>query len=177
MKVVGIAASLHTGSFITRLLEAVGRELPLGVDFTRWPGLATVPPYSAGPVPGTAVELVRLVDQADGLLLTAPEHSLLPAEAGHALRWLSAGGTLTGKHVAVMSASARACGAMWAQAELFKQLTGAGAVVMGTELVLSPSCPHFDSKGRLIARYLRDEVREVVRQLCPTSLREPAFSG
>ncbi len=168
-----MAGSLHTGSFIHRLLEAVGRELPPEAGFTRWSGLATMPPYAPGPVPGTAIELVRLVDQADGLLLTAPEHSLLPAELGHALRWLSAAGVLTGKHVAVMSASVRACGAMWAQAELCMQLTGAGAVVTGTELVLSPSCPHFDAQGSLTARYLRDQVRDVVDRLCPAPVVEP----
>jgi len=66
---------------------------------------------------------------------------------------------------------------MWAQAELFKELTGAGAVVMGTELVLSPTCPHFDDQGRLTALYLRDQVREVVGQLCPVPHRtRPAFT-
>ncbi|WP_113705074.1 NADPH-dependent FMN reductase [Nonomuraea lactucae] len=177
MRIIGIAASLHSGSFITKLLDAAGAELPPGVEFTRWTGFANVPPFVAGPVPDPAIELLQLVHGADGLLLTAPEHSLLPVELGHTLRWMSAGGALTGKHVAVMSASVRACGAMWAQAELFKQLIHAGAVAMGAELVISPVCPHFDDQGRLTARYLRDQVRAVVRQLCPAPVREPAFSA
>ncbi|MEU8249284.1 NAD(P)H-dependent oxidoreductase [Nonomuraea sp. NPDC048916] len=175
MRIIGIAASLHAGSFVNRLLKAVGGELPPGVHFGCWPDLAEVPPYTPGPPPEPVAGLLRSLDEADALVLTAPEHSLLPAELTHTLGWLSAFGALAGKHVAVMSASARACGAMWAQAELYKELSAAGAVVMGGELVISPSCPHFDEKGRLIARYLRDQVLDVVRQLCPVSVGQPAF--
>ncbi|MEU8144387.1 NAD(P)H-dependent oxidoreductase [Nonomuraea sp. NPDC048901] len=177
MRIFGIAASLQAGSFITRLLEAMEGELPRGARLECWRGLGTVPPHSLGPVPEQVAGLLRKLDESDAVLITAPEHSLLPAELGHALRWMSTGGRLAGKHVAVMSASVRACGAMWAQAELFKELTGAGAVVMGTELVLSPTCPHFDDQGRLTALYLRDQVRELVGQLCPVPHRtRPVFT-
>ncbi|HUR06396.1 MAG TPA: NAD(P)H-dependent oxidoreductase [Nonomuraea sp.] len=178
MRIFGIAASLHAGSFITKLLEAMGGELPRGARLECWRGLGAVPPHTLGPVPEQVAGLLRKLDECDAVLLTAPEHSLLPAELGHALRWMATGGRLAGKHVAVMSASVRACGAMWAQAELFKELTGAGAVVMGTELVLSPTCPHFDDQGRLTALYLRDQVREIVGQLChaPLTVR-PVFSA
>ncbi len=177
MRVVGIAASLHAGSYINRLLEAVRGELPDGVGFEAWQGLGEVPPYGPGPAPLAVRELLTLVREADAIVLTAPEHSLLPPELDHTLAWLSAGGALTGKHVAVMCASARACGAMWAQAELYKELMAAGAVVMGAELVISPVCPHFDDDGRLWARELRAQVREVVFQLCPARIREPVLIG
>ncbi|NUP02769.1 MAG: hypothetical protein HOV96_28905 [Nonomuraea sp.] len=176
MKIIGIAASLHAGSFINRLLEAAGGELPESVRFEIWAGLGDVPPYQPGKVPGPALELLGLVRRADAVLLTAPEHSLLPMELTYALQWLAAGDALAGKHVAVMSASARACGAMWAQAELYKQLQGADAVVMGAELVISPVCPHFDDDGHLTDADLRDQVRAVIGQLCPAEVREPAFS-
>ncbi|MEO3867732.1 NAD(P)H-dependent oxidoreductase [Nonomuraea sp. B12E4] len=177
MKIIGIAASLHAGSFINRLLEAAGGELPEGVGFEAWQGLGEIPPYTAGPaVPASVCELSGLVAACDAVLLTAPEHSLLPPELTYALDWMAARHDLSGKHVAVMSASARACGAMWAQAELYKQLQGAGAVVMGAELVISPACPHFDEAGHLTVPELRAQVRAVVRQLCPAQVLEPAFS-
>ncbi|MEV0383908.1 NAD(P)H-dependent oxidoreductase [Nonomuraea sp. NPDC050643] len=176
MKIIGIAASLHAGSFITRLLDAAGGELPAHVGFEAWQRLDEIPPYGAGPVPASACELVALVSSGDALLLTAPEHSLLPPELMYALDWMAAGQGLSGKHVAVMSASARACGAMWAQAELFKQLQGAGAVVMGAELVISPVWPHFDEHGHLTDPALRAQVRAVVGQLCPAEALEPALS-
>ncbi|GAA2863120.1 NADPH-dependent FMN reductase [Nonomuraea rubra] len=177
MKIIGIAASLHAGSFITRLLDAAGGELPPGVGFEVWRGLGEIPAYRPGPgaVPAPARELVTLVAGGDAILLTAPEHSLLPVELTYALDWMSAREGLSGKHVAVMSASARACGAMWAQAELYKQLLGAGAVVMGAELVISPTWPHFDEDGRLAAPGLRTQVRNVIRQLCPAEVMEPAM--
>ncbi|MGW4797973.1 NADPH-dependent FMN reductase [Nonomuraea sp. NPDC004297] len=176
MKIIGIAASLHAGSFITRLLDSAGGELPPGVGFEVWRGLDEITACHPGPVPAPVRELVTLVTGGDAILLTAPEHSLLPMELTYALDWLSALECLPGKHVAVMSASARACGAMWAQAELYKQLLGAGAVVMGAELVIAPNYPHFGEDGRLAAADLRAQVRDVIRQLCPAKLMEPALS-
>lgn len=177
VKIIGIAASLHAGSFITRLLDAAGGELPENVCFEVWQGLGEIPPYQPGTVPGPARELVSMVAGSDAILLTAPEHSLLPMELTHALDWMAARDGLSGKHVGVMSASARACGAMWAQAELYKQLLGAGAVVMGAELVISPACPHFDEDGHLTSADLRDQVRRVIRQLCPAEVMEPVLSA
>ncbi|MFG1944327.1 NADPH-dependent FMN reductase [Nonomuraea sp. NPDC048826] len=176
MKVIGIAASLHAGSYINRLLDAIRGELPPGVDFEAWPRLAEIPPYAPGPAPQVVRELLTRVDEADALVLTAPEHSLLPVELEYALDWMTRAGGLDGKHVAVMCASARACGAMWAQAELYKELMGAGAVAVGSELVISPVCPHFDEDGRLWARDLRAQVCEMVGQLCQAHLREPMLS-
>ncbi|TDE37735.1 hypothetical protein E1295_34205 [Nonomuraea mesophila] len=176
VKIIGIAASLNRGSFINRLLAAAGAELPRGVAFEEWRGLDDIPPYTRGPVPAPAAALAGLVASGDAVLLTAPEHSLLPPELTYALEWMAARDGLSGKHVAVMSASARACGAMWAQAELYKRLQSAGAVVMGAELVISPACPHFDEYGRLRPAALREKVRAVIRQLCPAGILEPVFS-
>ncbi|GAA3643616.1 hypothetical protein GCM10022224_002490 [Nonomuraea antimicrobica] len=176
VKIIGFAASLHTGSFITRLLDAAGGELPRDVEFEVWRGLDAITPYHPGPAPAAARELVGLVADGDAVLLTAPEHSLLPIELTYALDWMAARDGLSGKHVAVMSASARACGAMWAQAELNKQLLEARAVVMGAELVVSPACPYFDENGRLAAPDLRAQVRAVLGQLCPAGMMEPALS-
>ncbi|MDA0632593.1 NAD(P)H-dependent oxidoreductase [Nonomuraea sp. MCN248] len=177
MKIIGIAASLHGGSYINRLLDAIRGELPPGAAFETWSRLGEIPPYAPGPAPQVVRELLALVDGADALVLTAPEHSLLPTELEYALDWMGRAGTLDGKHVAVMCASARACGAMWAQAELYKELLGAGAVAVGSELVISPVCPHFDDNGRLWARDLRGQVREMVAQLCQAHLREPMLSA
>ncbi|MET7326627.1 NAD(P)H-dependent oxidoreductase [Nonomuraea sp. NPDC005650] len=176
MKIIGIAASLLAGSFINKLLDAAGGELPTGVDFAVWPGLGEIPPYEHGPGPVMARELIALTAASDAVLLTAPEHCLLPEELTYALDWMSARDGLSGKHVAVMSASARACGAMWAQAELYKHLQAAGAVVMGTELVISPAWPHFDEAGHLIDHALRAQVRGVIHQLCPSQVMEPVLS-
>ncbi|MEW9552721.1 NADPH-dependent FMN reductase [Nonomuraea sp. NPDC050783] len=178
MKIIGIAAGLHAGSFVNRLLEAAGGELPESVGFEVWQGLGEIPPYEAGqPAPAAVRELAGLIAAADAVILTAPEHSLLPAELSHTLDWLTAREALSGKHVAVMSASARACGAMWAQAELYKRLQGAGAVVTGAELVILPGCRHFDEDGHLADLVLREQVRAVIGPLCPAELLEPALAA
>lgn len=173
MKIIGIAASLYAGSYINRLLEAIRAELPPGVGFTTWQGLGQVPPYLPGPAPRVVRDLRARVAEADAVVITAPEHSLLPIELDHTLGWMSAGGGLAGKHVAVMCASTRACGAMWAQAELYKELLEAGAVTLGSELVIPQVSPHFDEDGRLWAPDLRAQVRDMVARLCQSSLSGP----
>ncbi|MER7365620.1 NAD(P)H-dependent oxidoreductase [Nonomuraea wenchangensis] len=173
MKIIGIAAGLHAGSFVNRLLGAAGGELPEDVGFEVWSGLPEIPPYEPGPVPAPVRELTRLILAADAVVVTAPEHSLLPDELIDTLDWLTARGVLAGRLVAVMSASARACGAMWAQAELYKRLQSAGAVVTGAELVILPGRRHFDEDGRLADPVLRAQVRDVIGRLCPAELIEP----
>ena len=177
MKVIGIAASLHAGSYTNRLLDAIRAELPAGVRFEAWHRLGEVPPLTPGPAPDVVRDLLDLMSEADALVLTAPEHSLLPAELEYALDWMARAGVLDGKHAAVMCASARACGAMWAQAELYKELMGAGAVAIGFELVISAVCPHFDDDGLLWARDLRAQVCLMVEQLCQAHLRVPVLTA
>ncbi|MEU0566114.1 NAD(P)H-dependent oxidoreductase [Nonomuraea sp. NPDC005983] len=173
MRVIGIAAGFHAGSFNNRLLEAAARELPAWAEFESWQGLGDIPPFTSGPVPGPVGELRKTLDESDAVLVTAPEYCLLPAELYHALNWLRADRALAGRHVAVVCASARACGAMWAQTELVKEFTAAGAVVVGSELVVTPSGPYFDDRGSLLHRGLLDQVREVIGQLCPAPVRRP----
>jgi NAD(P)H-dependent FMN reductase len=171
VRIVGFAASLRAESYLHRLLGAAGHELPAGTDFEIWQGLERVPPRASapgsGPVPGVVDGLLRAVARSDGLLVMTPGQSLLPHQLAHALDWMANGpdGSLvTGLPVVLVSASASAFGAMWVQVELRPILSGAGAVVRGTELTISPEHPQFDAAGRLLAGDSRDRLRAVVAE-------------
>ncbi|WP_449063427.1 NADPH-dependent FMN reductase [Planomonospora algeriensis] len=172
MKIVGIAGSLRPAAHVGRLLEAVARELPVSADFTVWEGLGEIPPFTDGPLPSPAGKFCDLLSGADGLLITAPEHSVLPVQLLHALQWASrpgAGAVLLGKPVAVVTACVRPHEAMWAQTALRRALGVAGAVVYGADLSGSPALRQFDAAGRLADPVARDRLGGVMEALCSRS--------
>ncbi|WP_214414095.1 NAD(P)H-dependent oxidoreductase [Sphaerisporangium fuscum] len=140
MKVIGIAGSLPPRSYVRRLLEASGRGLPAQVEFEIWDGPAGVPPVGDGPPPPPVTRLCDALASADGMLIAAPAHSVLPPELCHLLEWLASshGGTaLLGKPVVVVTACPRPYEAMWTQTLLRKMLEEAGATVYGVDLAVS----------------------------------------
>ncbi|MBG0818826.1 NADPH-dependent FMN reductase [Planomonospora sp. ID82291] len=176
MRIVGIAGSLRPAAHVGRLLEAVARELPVSADFTVWEGLAEIPPFTGGPLPSPAEEFCDLLSGADGLLITAPEHSVLPVQLLHALEWASrpgAGAVLLGKPAAVVTACVRPHEAMWAQTALRRPLVLAGAVVYGVDLPASPAPGRFDAAGGLADPAVRDRLGGVVEVLCARARSHP----
>jgi chromate reductase len=83
----------------------------------------------------------------------------------HAGALFRAESALRSKPVAVVGASTGAFGATWAQAELRKVLSAAGARVVEGEVALGHAMERFDDDGRLNDRNLEDQVREVIRNL------------
>ncbi|MFC4061704.1 NADPH-dependent FMN reductase [Planomonospora corallina] len=178
MKIVGIAGSLRPAAHVGRLLEAAARELPASAEFTAWTGLGEIPACTGGPLPPPAAGLCALLAGADGLLVTAPEHSVLPVQLLHALAWASspaADAVLLGKPVAVVTACVRPHEAMWTQTELRRLLDVTGAVVRGADLPASPAAPWFDDTGRLADPEMRDRLRRAVTALCAARSPEPVL--
>ncbi|GAA3135135.1 hypothetical protein GCM10010466_27460 [Planomonospora alba] len=172
MEIVGIAGSLRPAAHVGRLLEAAAGELPASATLTVWTGLEEIPACTGGPLPRPAAELCALLAGADGVLVTAPEHSVLPVQLLHALGWASspaAGAVLLGKPVAVVTACVRPHEAMWTQTELRRMLGVAGAAVHGADLPVSPAPRRFDDTGRLADPAARDRLRRVVEELCGRS--------
>ncbi|HSC51074.1 MAG TPA: NADPH-dependent FMN reductase [Gaiellaceae bacterium] len=176
MIIVGISGSLRRGSYNRTLLRAAAAELPVCVEFREWNGLAKLPAYDEdcdrlSPAASVAV-LRRELRRADALLIATPEYNhSVPGALKNALDWASRPfpeNVLRSLPVAVIGASTGLFGAVWAQAELRKALSAAGADVLDAAVAVPSAGTAFTAEGRLrdprLASALRSLVQELVRR-------------
>ena len=179
MVVLGISGSLRADSFNSALLRAAARLLPPAARMRIYTDLALLPPYSqdaeAGPVPGAVERLRAAIDTADALLIATPEYNAsIPGQLKNALDWASRpypDNVLRHKPVAVVGASTGIFGAVWAQAELRKVLTTAGADVLGDELPVGSAHDAFDDDFTLADRELSARLRHIMLNLLTLIVR------
>jgi chromate reductase len=176
MKVLGISGSLRRDSYNTALL----RNAPLELDL--WDGLKTVPPYDEDddvePAPPAVAQLRAAGAGADAILFATPEYNAsVPGQLKNAIDWLSrpqATSVLRNKPVAVVGASTGAFGAVWAQAELRKVLSTAGARVVEGDVAVGHAHERFDASGNLTDNDLLEQFQEVADALvAAVAQREP----
>ena len=173
MRVLGISGSLRRDSHNRRLLAAAAHELPDGVEFTAWTGLAGIPPYDEDldveRAPGAVAQMRTALTHTDAILIATPEYNhSLPGQLKNALDWASRpfpGNSLRGKPAAVVGASTSMFGAVWAQAELRRVLKAAGAHVVEEELGVPSAHEAFDDGGDLRDPAQREALVAVVAQL------------
>jgi chromate reductase len=173
MIILGISGSLRRASHNRALLEAAARELPDGVELRLFERLGDIPPYNEDldvePAPEPVAALREAISSADGLLFATPEYNgSVPGQLKNALDWASRpfpGSSLKGRPAAVVGASQGLFGALWAQAELRKVLTTAGAQVVDRELPIGQAHEAFDADGGLIDDEQRGTLAELVAEL------------
>ena len=173
MRVLGISGSLRRDSYNTRLLDAAAELAPPGVEFERYRGLASIPPYDADVdalgTPATVSELKRLVAEADAVLIATPEYNAsIPGQLKNALDWISrpiAENPFRNMPTAVVGASTSGYGGVWAQAELRKVLGLLGARVVEGEVAVAHADRQFDESGRLVHGETRDQLEQLVADL------------
>jgi chromate reductase, NAD(P)H dehydrogenase (quinone) len=169
MRVLGVSGSLREESYNTKLLRAAEELLLDGVEFELWDRLKAVEPFDeddeAAPPPG-AVRWREAIANADALLFATPEYNhSIPGQLKNAVDWASrpfATAVLWNKPVAVIGASTGMFGAVWAQAELRKVLSAAGARVLPGELAVGHAHLRFDEAGRLADVDARAGLAQVV---------------
>jgi chromate reductase, NAD(P)H dehydrogenase (quinone) len=144
MKILGIAGSLREGSYNRQLLRLAGENLPDGVDFAVWEGLADLPAYNEDDEGGGLLPVAAFrsaVGDADAVLIATPEYNgSIPGALKNALDWGSRPrdtAVFRGKPVAVIGASPGSFGGIWAQAETRKVLGLMGSRVVDAELALA----------------------------------------
>ncbi len=173
MRILGISGSLRRDSYNTLLLRAAEELVPEGVETELYRELEEVPPYNedrdTDEAPPAAVRLREAIAGADAVLFATPEYNgSIPGQLKTAVDWASRPhrtAALWGKPVAVVGASSGMYGAVWAQAELRKVLTAAGARVAAAEVAVGRAQTRFDEEGRLADEEIRDELREAVATL------------
>ena len=144
MTILGIAGSLRDGSYNRQLLQLAGKNLPDGVDFAVWEGLADLPAYDEDEEGGGSLAVAAFrsaVDDADAVLIVTPEYNgSIPGALKNALDWGSRPrdtAVFRGKPVAVIGASPGSFGGIWAQAETRNVLGLMGSRVVDAELALA----------------------------------------
>ncbi|SDD78326.1 NAD(P)H-dependent oxidoreductase [Rhodococcus tukisamuensis] len=149
-RVLVLVGSLRAGSVNRQLAETAVAHAPEGAELTVFDGLAVVPFYNEDvDVPGATIpgadELRAAAAAADALLLVTPEYNgTMPAVLKNAIDWISrpyGAGAVSGKPVAVISASPSPNGAQWAHAEARKAVGIAGGKVV-EDVTLSIGATH-----------------------------------
>jgi len=173
LRILGISGSLRRDSHNTRLLAAAARLLPDDVEFVGFGGLRAVPPFDEdderGAAPAGVAELRRWLAWADGILVATPEYnSSVPGQLKNAVDWASRPletAALRNKNVAVIGASTGIFGAVWAQAEMRKTLSAAGARVLDRELAVGLADEQVTDAGLIADPELQAELSEIVAAL------------
>jgi chromate reductase len=181
MLVLGISGSLRGDSFNTALLRAAAAFLPAAARMSLLTDLALVPPYSEEgdiePAPAPVERLRSRIDAADALLIATPEYNgSIPGQLKNAVDWASRpypDNALRQKPVAVIGASTGVFGAIWAQAELRKVLTTAGADVLDDELPIGTAEEAFADDLTLADRELSRRLEHILRDLMTRATVEP----
>jgi chromate reductase len=177
MRVLAVSGSLRRDSHNTRLLRAAAQQLPPGVELELYDGLKQIPPFDEDDEATPAREVREwraAIDAADAVLFATPEYnSSIPGQLKNALDWASrpkAQAALWNKPVAVVGASISIFGALWAQAELRKVLSAAGARVLDAELAVATAHEAFEDDA-LIDVDLRDALSAIVADLVDLAKR------
>jgi chromate reductase, NAD(P)H dehydrogenase (quinone) len=173
VRVLAVSGSLRRASYNRALLRAAARALPSAVEVVELEGIGALPAYDEDLDRGRALapvaELRERIAAADALLFATPEYSgSVPGALKNALDWASRPWpdcSLRGKPALVVGASTGLFGAVWAQAELRKVLSTAGADVLASELPVGVAHVAFDADGRLADPALRAMLDAAVAQL------------
>jgi chromate reductase, NAD(P)H dehydrogenase (quinone) len=177
--VLGISGSLRADSFNTALLHAAAGLLPPPARMPLYTDLRLLPPYSEDldvePAPPPVQRLRAGIETVDALLIATPEYNgSVPGQLKNALDWASRpypDNVLRQKPVAVVGASTGVFGAVWAQAELRKVLTRAGARVLEDDLPIGNADEAFDDKLALADRELSARLEDIVANLLTSAVR------
>lgn len=158
-RVLAISGSLRLDSVNTALLRAAAPVADDDTSFEVWGGLGAIPPFNEdgedGP-PASVADMRTAIAGADALLISTPEYNgSIPGQLKNALDWASrpyGQSVLTGKLVAVTSASPGEHGGAWAAEHLGKVLRIAGSQVLESVFTL----PFADQAFRPGIDLLRD---------------------
>jgi len=136
-RVLALVGSLRSAAVTRQLAETAATVAPEGVEVSIHEGLADVPFYNEDldgeTVPAAAVALREAVAGVDAVLFLTPEYNgSTSGVLKNAIDWLSrpyGAGALSGKPVAVVSASPSGNAAKWALEDTVKAVGIAGGTV------------------------------------------------
>jgi chromate reductase len=181
-RILAISGSLRLDSVNTALLRAASTVADDDTWFELWGGLGTIPPFNEDgehDTPASVADMRTAISGADALLISTPEYNgSIPGQLKNALDWASrpyGDSVLSGKLVAVTSASPGEHGGAWAAEHLVKVLRIAGSRVLDPVVPL----PLADRAFHADTGLLRDPEQTAALAALVADLRQaarPAFS-
>ena len=173
LNVVGIAGSLHRGSYNRGLIRAAVDLAPAGMRLTLH-DIGDLPMFNADVEalgePDPVRRLKEAIGTADALLIATPEYNrCVPGVLKNAIDWASRPArqsVLTNKPVAIMGASTGGGGTARAQAHLRDGLGYTNGLVLPQPEVLVPfAASRFDEAGNLHDEETREAIRDLLGAL------------
>jgi chromate reductase len=151
-KILAISGSLRTGSSNHAILRFLGEMAHAGFEYNIYDGLAQLPHFDPGldndDPPATVSSLRKLLAEADGIIICAPEYAYgVPGSLKNALDWTVSSGSLYDKPLALITAST---GGENAHAALLLILTALNANVVKDATLLIPFIrSKMDGEGKI----------------------------
>ncbi len=112
MDVLALSGSLRAASENTRLLRAVARLAPPGIEVEVYSGLGELPLFNPDiefPNPSTVAALREVINTADAVIIASPEYAHgVSAVIKNALDWMVGNESFVNKPVALLNAAPRA---------------------------------------------------------------------
>jgi NAD(P)H-dependent FMN reductase len=174
MHILAISGSLRASSSNTTLVRFLTRLAPEHIQVTLYEGLADLPHFTpdldGDHSPDSVRTLRGLLQEADGMLICTPEYAFgVPGVLKNALDWTVSTGDLSGKPVAVMSASSLWSGGDKAHASLLLTLTALGAnVPEGGKLMIPTVGKKIDAEGEVTDPETIQQLKAVLAALAQT---------
>ena len=176
--VLGFAGSLRKDSYNAAALRAAAELLPAGMTLELF-DLMPLPMYNedlrAGGDPAPVQEFRARIAAADALLIATPEYNAsIPAVLKNAIDWASRppAPPLTGKPVAILSASGGGFGGVRAQQHLRQIAVGTDLLVLNKPQVhIATAGEKFDATGRLTDEPTREQIRALLAALATWTRR------
>jgi chromate reductase len=165
VQVLAFPGSLRTGAFTTRMLDELLRIAPPELSMERFEGLEQLPYFNqdvegVDEAPESVRTLRQAVTDADVLLIVTPEYNRsAPATIKNLIDWCSrphGEGVLTGKPVAVVTASPGPSGGLLAFHHIRQMVHAAGATPIGSKEFAIPGIYRaFDESGAFADEMVR----------------------
>lgn len=111
MNILALSGSLRAASENTRLLRAMARLAPAGVEVVVYPGLGELPLFNPDiefPNPPAVAALREALNTADAVIIASPEYAHgVSAVIKNALDWMVGNESFVNKPVALLNAAPR----------------------------------------------------------------------
>ena len=166
--IFAISGSLRAGSSNHTILQFFGKLLPMGMGYTIYESLSTIPAFDPGlhndTPPATVAALRKQLADADAVIICTPEYAHgVPGALKNALDWMVSSGSFSGKPTALVTAST---GGGDAHEAMIKILNAIDANLKpGTTLLISFIRTKIDAAGNITDEKVKLKLKNILHSL------------